>query len=146
MSVSSPDLSALAPGPVPLAVPQSLVELAPETGNNGMEAFARLQRRLLMATVLVSTITVVITALLASPTTTLSLLVGSLAGLVYLWLLGRSVARLGEQSRRLSKIQLLVPVVLVLASSRIPQLSTLPALLGFLLYKPAVIAQAVLDR
>jgi len=33
----------------------------------------------------------------------------------------------------------------VLVSSRVPQLSTLPALLGFLLYKPAVILQAVFD-
>jgi ATP synthase protein I len=110
-----------------------------------MEAYARLQRRLLLATLLLSAITVVLTALMASPTTAASLLVGSLAGLLYLWLLGRSVARLGEQSRRLSKIQLLVPVVLVLASSRLPQLATLPALLGFLLYKPAVILQAVFD-
>ncbi|WP_255347530.1 hypothetical protein [Synechococcus sp. GFB01] len=40
---------------------------------------------------------------------------------------------------------MLVPVVLVLACSRLPQLSTLPALLGFLIYKPAVILQAVFD-
>jgi hypothetical protein len=36
-------------------------------------------------------------------------------------------------------------VVLVLIAARTPQLSILPALLGFLLYKPAVILQAVFD-
>jgi ATP synthase protein I len=33
----------------------------------------------------------------------------------------------------------------VLIAARTPQLSILPALLGFLLYKPAVILQAVFD-
>ena len=42
-------------------------------------------------------------------------------------------------------MQLLVPVVLVLAAARTPQLELLPAFLGFLLYKPALILQAVLD-
>jgi len=39
------------------------------------------------------------------------------------------------------KIQLLVPVLLVLAASKVPQLDLIPALLGFLLYKPALIIQ-----
>jgi ATP synthase protein I len=43
-------------------------------------------------------------------------------------------------------VQLLVPVVLVLASARIPQLQLVPALVGFLLYKPALLVQAALDR
>jgi ATP synthase protein I len=37
-------------------------------------------------------------------------------------------------------------VVLVLAAARIPALEILPALLGFLLYKPALILQAAFDR
>jgi len=36
--------------------------------------------------------------------------------------------------------------VLVLAAARIPALEILPALLGFLLYKPALILQILLDR
>jgi ATP synthase protein I len=43
------------------------------------------------------------------------------------------------------KAQLLVPVVLVVAAARLPVLEILPAVLGFLLYKPALIVQAVLD-
>ena len=74
-----------------------------------------------------------------------SVLVGSLAGVLYLRLLARSVGKLGNGSKKVGKLQLLVPVVLVLAAARLPQLELLPALLGFLLYKPALILQAVLD-
>ncbi|MCP9911959.1 MAG: ATP synthase subunit I [Cyanobacteria bacterium] len=110
-----------------------------------MDSYFRLQRRLLVATMLLSAVVVVVTAIAGSLATAFSLLVGSVAGLLYLWLLSRSVTRLGENSRRLSRTQLLVPVVLVLVASRLPQLSILPALLGFLLYKPALILQAVFD-
>lgn len=110
-----------------------------------MDDYFRLQRRLLLSTLLLSAAAVVVTAIVGSLATAFSLLVGALAGLLYLWLLSRSVTRLGENSRRMSKAQLLVPVALVLVSTRVPQLSTLPALLGFLLYKPAVILQAVFD-
>jgi ATP synthase protein I len=110
-----------------------------------MDSYFRLQRRLLVATMLLCAVVVVVTAIAGSLATAFSLLVGSVAGLLYLWLLSRSVTRLGENSRRLSRTQLLVPVVLVLVASRLPQLSILPALLGFLLYKPALILQAVFD-
>ncbi len=113
--------------------------------NNGMDGYVRLQRRLLLATLLLSAVVVAVTAIAGSLATAFSLLVGAMAGLLYLWLLSRSVTRLGDNSRRLSRAQLLVPVALVLLSSRLPQLSILPALLGFLLYKPAVILQAVFD-
>jgi ATP synthase protein I len=43
------------------------------------------------------------------------------------------------------KIQLLVPIALVLATTKVPGLHILPALLGFLLYKPALLVQALLD-
>ncbi|MFN9621024.1 MAG: hypothetical protein ACK55X_15070 [Synechococcaceae cyanobacterium] len=86
-----------------------------------------------------------ITALVWDPATAASLLVGSLAGLLYLVLLARSVSRLGVDSKSVGKVQLLVPITLVLAAARIPQLQMLPALFGFLLYKPALILQAVFD-
>ena len=116
------------------------------TASNGMDDYFRLQQRLLLITLLLSAVAVIATACFASLATAFSLLVGALAGLLYLWLLSRSVSRLGEQSRRISKAQLLVPVALVLAASKVPQLSIVPALLGFLIYKPAVILQALFDR
>jgi ATP synthase protein I len=115
------------------------------SGDNGMEEYRRLQRRLLLATAWASAIAVPFTALVWDPATAASLLVGSLGGLLYLRLLARSVSRLGVDSKSVGKVQLLVPITLVLAAARIPQLQMLPALLGFLLYKPALILQAVLD-
>jgi ATP synthase protein I len=132
-----------------LALPQVdcvVADSAPAVPSNGMDDFFRLQRRLLLFTLLLSAAVVAITAVVGSPTTAFSLLVGAISGFVYLWLLCRSVSRLGENSRGISKAQFLVPAVLVLVASKVPQLSILPALLGFLIYKPAVILQVLLDR
>ena len=107
--------------------------------------YLRLQRRLLLATLIVSAIAVLITALAFNLHIAGSLLVGALGGLLYLRLLARSVGKLGNGAKKVGKTQLLVPVVLVLASARLPQLELLPALLGFLLYKPALILQVLLD-
>ena len=111
-----------------------------------MGDFERLQWRMLLATTFAAALSVPIAAFAFGWSVALSLLVGAFAGLLYLWLLSRSVSRLGEASRSLSKVQLLVPVVLVLAGARLPQLQLLPALVGFLLYKPALLVQAALDR
>ncbi|MCX5952846.1 MAG: hypothetical protein NTZ40_04985 [Cyanobacteria bacterium] len=113
---------------------------------NGIGDFQRLQQRLLLATTIAAALAVPMVGFAFGWTVGLSLLIGAIAGLVYLWLLARSVARLGQASRSLSKVQLLVPVVLVLASVRLPQLQLFPALVGFLLYKPALLVQAALDR
>jgi len=115
-------------------------------GSNGMDDYARLQRRLLISTALAVAAAVPLCGLLWDGATAASLLLGGAAGLLYLRLLARSVSRLGGDRRSVGKLQLLVPVVLVLAAARIPSLQLLPALLGFLLYKPALIAQALLDR
>jgi ATP synthase protein I len=112
----------------------------------GEDDYTRLQRRLIQATLIVSALAVAFTALTFDPHTAGCLLVGSLAGVLYLRLLARSVAKLGNGSKKVGKLQLLVPVVLVLASARLPQLDLLPALIGFLLYKPALILQALADR
>ncbi len=112
---------------------------------NGMDDYIRLQWRLMVATALVSALAVLLTAWFKDLPTAGSVLVGALAGLLYLRLLARSVSRLGGDRRSVGKLQLLVPALLVVASARIPTLQILPALLGFLLYKPALILQAVLD-
>ena len=113
--------------------------------NNGMDGYLRLQRRMLVSTVCATALAVPITALWFDLPTAFSLLVGALAGLLYLRLLARSVTRFGVETKGVGKAQLLVPVVLVLAAARLPVLEILPALVGFLLYKPALIVQAVLD-
>jgi ATP synthase protein I len=111
-----------------------------------MEEYALLQRRILLATLVVSALVVSLTAVLFDRTTLVSLLVGALAGLLYLRLLARSVARINRDSRQIGKSQLLVPIVLVLATARIPSLELVPALVGFLLYKPSILLQALVQR
>lgn len=125
--------------------PQPDLAAAPSTVNNGMDGYLRLQRRMLLSTVCATALAVPLTALWFDLPTAFSLLVGALAGLLYLRLLARSVTRFGVETKGVGKAQLLVPVVLVVAAARLPVLEILPAVLGFLLYKPALIVQAVLD-
>jgi ATP synthase protein I len=114
-------------------------------GEPGMDHFQRLQRRIILATVVTAALAVPVTFWFFGASTAFSLLVGSVAALLYLKLLARSVSRLGVATKSVGKAQLLVPLLLVLAASRLPQLEVLPALVGFLLYKPALIIQALLD-
>jgi len=106
--------------------------------------FIRLRGRLMLATVSVSVVAVAITWAAFGGDAARSLFFGSCCGLLYLRLLARSVARLGPDSRSLGRVQLLVPALLVIASSRIPALHLLPAFIGFVLYKPALLLQAFL--
>lgn len=110
-----------------------------------MADYRRLQRWSLLMSLVLAAIAVLITAVWFSGTTVLSVAVGCIAGMLYLLLLTRAVEKLGSQSRQLGKAQLLVPVVLVLLSTRWPLLELLPALIGFLIYKPAVIITTALD-
>ena len=130
---------------VPTLVPPApSPESAPvvDKPDNGMDEYLRLQRRLLLSTLVVSVLAVPVAAYLFDRTTALSLSVGAASGMLYLRLLARSVGRIGPDSKQVGKGQLLVPVVLVLGCSRVPQLEILPALIGFLLYKPALLLQA----
>ncbi len=128
--------------PVPSALP---AVPPPGSGNSGMEEYHRLRRRLLVATTVAASIAVPVVALTLGPSAALSALLGAASGLLYLVLLSRSVSRLGVSSKSVEKVQLLVPVALVLTAAKVPQLHVLPALLGFLLYKPALLVQALLD-
>ncbi|MCX5955345.1 MAG: ATP synthase subunit I [Cyanobacteria bacterium] len=138
--------SAIAPAAFSAEPPSSTDPTALAVSDRGMADYQRLQRRLLAVTATATALAVPISGWFFGGPTALSLLVGGLAGLLYLFLFSRSVSRLGGDRKSVGKVQLLVPVVLVLASARIPALEILPALLGFLLYKPALIIQAVLDR
>jgi ATP synthase protein I len=111
---------------------------------NPMDDYVRLQRRLMMATLAVSAAAVPLSWICFGGSAAASLLLGACSGLLYLRLLARSVASLGKGSRSVGRFQLLVPVLLVIAALRIPAIELLPALAGFVLYKPALLLQAVL--
>ena len=138
--------SVITPAACSAEPPSSTDPTAQAVSDRGMTDYQRLQRRLLAGTATATALAVPISGWFFGGPTALSLLVGGLAGLLYLFLFSRSVSRLGGDRKSVGKVQLLVPVVLVLASARIDALEILPALLGFLLYKPALIIQAVLDR
>ncbi len=118
--------------------------VAPAEVVDPLADYVRLQRRLMAATVLVSLVAVAITWAINGGETARSLLLGACCGLLYLRLLARSVSRLGPDSRSVGRLQLLVPCLLVIASTRIPAIHLLPAFIGFVLYKPALLLQAFL--
>ena len=127
------------------ALPSSDSAVVNTPAENGMESFARLQVRLMLATVIVSAVATLFASFYFDLFVARSLLVGAVAGLFYLRLLARSVARLGGGSRQVGRFQLVVPIVLIVAAARLPQLDLLPAFAGLLLYKPALILQTVFD-
>ena len=110
-----------------------------------LDEYVRLQRRIYLATLLVTVFAFAITLIFYDLHASISLLIGAISGLFYMRLLARSVGKLGKDVKAVGKIQLVVPVLLVLAVSRLPQLELIPSLVGFLLYKPALILQAMLE-
>ena len=109
------------------------------------DEYVELQRRIFRLAFILSAFAVAITAIFFDFYVAISLLVGALSGILYLRLLARNIGKLGTSSKSVSKVQLLVPVILVLVVSKLSQLELLPALLGFLLYKPSLIFQVLLD-
>ncbi len=105
------------------------------------DEYLELQFRVFRLTSLLTFFSVGIAGFLYGIQASASLLFGALSGIFYFRLLARGIGRLGTSSNNIGKVQLLVPVILVLVSSRFPQLDLIPALLGFLLYKPALIIQ-----
>jgi ATP synthase protein I len=125
-------------GSVADAVPAAEVPAA----SAPLDDYARLQRRLLVATLLVTAVASLICWLVFGAQAARSLALGGACGLLYLRLLARSVGRIGPESRSLGRFQILVPALLVVAAARIPAIEILPALAGFVLYKPALLLQA----
>ena len=109
------------------------------------EEYAQFQRRIFMATIIFSACAVAISAIFFDLQTSLSLLFGAFFGLLYLRLLARSIEKLGTSSKQVGKIQLIAPVLVVLVSSKLPQIDLIPAILGFLFYKPSLIFQMILE-
>ena len=111
-----------------------------------MDEYGQLQLRFILATLVITAFVVAITAFVFDLRTSGSVLVGSMFGVFYLRLLARSIGRLSSGSEKVGKVQLLVPVLLVIAASKLHELEILPALLGCLLYKPAMILQVLREN
>ena len=116
-----------------------------ESSEEGINEYKQLQLRIFKVTLVLTAFVVLITAIFVNTQAAISLLIGALSGILYLRLLAREIGKLGKTSMSVSKVQLLVPVVLFFTVSRFSQLELLPALLGFLLYKPSLIIQFLLE-
>jgi len=126
---------------------ESNLELAysGEVAKASSDEYVQLQQRIYRATLMVSVFAVTVSALFFELQVSISLLIGALSGVLYLRILARSIGKLGKNSKSVSKIQLFIPVFLVLAAAKLSQLDLIPALLGFLLYKPSLIFQFLLE-
>ena len=112
-----------------------------ESSKGFRNEYMQLQLRIFILTLVLTVFSVLISAIFFDFQVAISILIGALSGILYLRLLARGIEKLGKTSMSVIKIQLLVPVVLFFSVSQFQQLELLPALLGFLLYKPSLIVQ-----
>ena len=113
--------------------------------DDSFDEYVSFQRRIYRMNLLVTAFAVILTSIFVDLHAAFSLLLGAFSGILYLRLLAKSIGSLGKTSSAVSKFQLLVPVVLILAVSKLSSFQLLPALVGFLLYKPSLIIQCLLE-
>jgi len=107
--------------------------------------YVSLQLRIFRITLLLTFFIVLLTAIFVDWTSSISLFIGALSGILYFRLLARSIGALGKTTSSVSKVQLIIPVLMVLLVAKLPELNFIPALVGFLLYKPSLIIQSLID-
>lgn len=139
--MTSPE-NALQTAPVEQMVPPpessaDLAETAQPSGN-AMDEFYALRRELLLTTLAFTT--VVFAAVLAyyGLDVALSYLFGAAVGLYYLRMLAKSVEKL-TSDKGLGKSRIALVALLVVLAARWDQIQIMPAFLGFLTYKLALI-------
>jgi len=103
------------------------------------DEYTKLQLTIFGITLFISIFLASITGFFLGFTFGLSVFIGAIAGIFYLRLLAKSVGKLGKESTGVSKLQLLVPVCLFIFASKLGSLEIFPAMIGFFIYKPAII-------
>ena len=103
------------------------------------DEYTKLQLSIFGITFVVSILLASITGIFLGFTFGFSIFIGAIAGIFYLRLLAKSVGKLGRESPGVSKLQLLVPVCLFIFASKLGSLDIFPAMIGFFIYKPALI-------
>ncbi len=109
---------------------------------NSMEEFYALRQELLLTTLVVSSIVFVSVWWFYTLDVAISYLLGTTVGMVYIRMLARDVERLGPEGK-LGKNRLALFVILIVVAARWNQLQVLPAFLGFLTFKMAIIIYTV---
>ena len=118
------------------------------SGNNSGDLSAEyvlLQLRIFRINLVVTAFAAVVSILFVDLNAAISLLLGACSGIIYFRLLAKNIGSLGKSSSSVGKVQLIVPAVLVLVVAKVPDLHLLPSLVGFLLYKPSLIIQFLLE-
>ncbi len=101
--------------------------------------YERLQLELLLTTLGVGLGVTLCVALVYSPLMAGNYGLGLLGGMLYLRMLGRSVAQLGKTQARLGSTRFAVLIGLIVLAAKLPSLQILPIFFGFLSYKIALL-------
>ncbi|NJL90155.1 MAG: ATP synthase subunit I [Coleofasciculaceae cyanobacterium SM2_1_6] len=105
-----------------------------------MAEYQQLQYQLLLVTLSIALIIFITVWIVYSLPTALNYLLGGCTGVVYLKMLARDVARLGNQKNSLGYARLAPFIGLMIIATRWHDLQIVPIFLGFLTYKAAIIA------
>ena len=103
------------------------------------DEYIKLQLTIFGITFIVAILVAFLTGIIVGYTFGFSIFIGAIAGIFYLRLLAKSIGKLGNESYRVSQLQLLVPVCLFIFSSKLGFLDIFPAMIGFFIYKPSLI-------
>ena len=104
-----------------------------------MRDYYQLQRTLLLLSLSLTVVIFIFVWTVYSLDVALNYLVGALVGIVYLKLLAEDVAQLGLVNKRMGTRGIGLFVILIFVASQWHRMHILPAFLGFLTYKAAII-------
>ncbi len=121
----------------PSQEPEEEVRL-PEQPDSSLVEYYELQQNILRVTLAMTGVIFLSVWLFYSLNIALSYLIGACSGVVYLRMLAKSVEKLGRERKRLGSTRLAVFIGLIVIASQWQQLQILPAFLGFLTYKAAL--------
>jgi ATP synthase protein I len=124
---------------------QTVVETSSTSVDDGMEEYNRLKFRLLAITIASGIIIGLAVWAWYGWNIALSYFVGALVGTAYFRMLTKGVDRLGTESNRLGFSRLGLFVLLIAIAAKSDQLEILPAFLGFMTYKVAVLVIVAQD-
>jgi ATP synthase protein I len=127
------------------AATQMVVETASTSVDDGMEEYNRLKFKLLAITIASGIIIGLAVWAWYGWNIALSYFVGALVGTAYFRMLTKGVDRLGTESNRLGFSRLGLFVLLIAIAAKSDQLEILPAFLGFMTYKVAVLVIVAQD-
>jgi ATP synthase protein I len=124
---------------------QTVVETSSTSVDDGMEEYNRLKFKLLAITIASGIIIGLAVWSWYGWNIALSYFVGALVGTAYFRMLTKGVDRLGTESNRLGFSRLGLFVLLIAIAAKSDQLEILPAFLGFMTYKVAVLVIVAQD-